>query len=751
MRKGVRAELIGYTDKLSVAPGESIHFKISTELPSYQAMIVRLIHGDENPKGPGFKEEVITSPANRTYRGRKQVAHCGSYVLVQDHERLRELKNLTLQAWICPSMPEAGHLQGLLSKWWASQPVGYGLFLGPNGDLELRIGDEAGDIHHLHTGRALQANQWYFVAATVDADKGGVSLYQHPLSLFPLHDESVAVQESIPTYGPGRSDAPLLMAASSSERIGDNRVVGQGLYNGKLENPRIIARALQREEIELLKREAPLAEVGQRDLVAAWDFSTNVATSTITDTGRNQLHGVAINMPARAVTGHNWSGRNFDYQHSPSEYGAIHFHEDDLDDAGWETDFTLRVPTDLRSGIYAARLEADDQEDHIPFFVRPRKGAGRASVVLLIPTMTYLAYANERMEYSRRRASFMGISSRRLNHDPLDRYLAEHPEFSSSLYDYHADGSGYFYSSRLRPITILRPKYLKWAEGGPRHFATDLYLVDWLEQKRFDYDVITDEDLHAEGKDLLQSYRVVLTGAHPEYYTATMLTAMEQYLCQGGCLMYLGGNGFYWVTSVSPEKPHVIEVRRGHSDARAWESAPGECYHSSTGEMGGLWRHRGRSPNKLVGVGCAAVGWGTTSPGYVRTRESSHERVAFIFEGVQDDEIIGNFGLAMGGAAADELDRLDYQPAHALVLASSTGHSDHYQQILEDILELKSSRAYGGSANPDVRADMVYFETPHHGLVFSVGSISWCGSLSHNHYDSNVSRITENVLRKFLS
>ena len=57
----------------------------------------------------------------------------------------------------------------------------------------------------------------------------------------------------------------------------------------------------------------------------------------------------------------------------------------------------------------------------------------------------------------------------------------------------------------------------------------------------------------------------------------------------------------------------------------------------------------------------------------------------------------------------------------------------------------------GGSGNPLVRADMVYMEGPNGGAVFSVGSISWCGSLSHNGYDNNVSRITGNVLRRFSS
>ena len=55
-----------------------------------------------------------------------------------------------------------------------------------------------------------------------------------------------------------------------------------------------------------------------------------------------------------------------------------------------------------------------------------------------------------------------------------------------------------------------------------------------------------------------------------------------------------------------------------------------------------------------------------------------------------------------------------------------------------------------GSQHANVRADMTFFETAAGGAVFSVGSIAWCGSLSHNRYDNNVSRITGNVLRRFL-
>jgi N,N-dimethylformamidase len=52
--------------------------------------------------------------------------------------------------------------------------------------------------------------------------------------------------------------------------------------------------------------------------------------------------------------------------------------------------------------------------------------------------------------------------------------------------------------------------------------------------------------------------------------------------------------------------------------------------------------------------------------------------------------------------------------------------------------------------NPDVRADITFFETAAGGAVFSVGSIAWIGSLSWNDFDNNVAAITRNVLRCFL-
>lgn len=45
---------------------------------------------------------------------------------------------------------------------------------------------------------------------------------------------------------------------------------------------------------------------------------------------------------------------------------------------------------------------------------------------------------------------------------------------------------------------------------------------------------------------------------------------------------------------------------------------------------------------------------------------------------------------------------------------------------------------------------MVYYKAPRGGAVVATGAISWCGRLSHDDHDNNVSRITENALRRFL-
>jgi len=151
----------------------------------------------------------------------------------------------------------------------------------------------------------------------------------------------------------------------------------------------------------------------------------------------------------------------------------------------------------------------------------------------------------------------------------------------------------------------------------------------------------------------------------------------------------------------------------------------------------------------ICGVAYVAQGF-DESTFYTRNTDSFDPRAEFIFEGVGGDEKIGDFGLTGNGAAGMEIDAINYDlgtPPNALVLASSHNHTPAYLLVLDEMLfNIMDS---GGDVCEQVRADMVFFETPGGGAVFSVGSIAWSGALSHNGYDNNVSLITGNVLKRF--
>jgi N,N-dimethylformamidase len=297
----------------------------------------------------------------------------------------------------------------------------------------------------------------------------------------------------------------------------------------------------------------------------------------------------------------------------------------------------------------------------------------------------------------------------------------------------------------------MRPGYITYFDdrgSGLRHFPADTHLIDWLTVKSIAFDVITDHDLDREGTALLQPYRAVLTGSHPEYHTPNTLNALQDYISDGGRLAYLGGNGFYWRIATSQAIPDVVEIRRAEGGIRAWASEPGEYYHALDGGYGGLWRRNGRPPQMLCGVGFSAQGLFEGS--YYRHMPSAADpRAAWIFENI-GGEIIGDFGLSGGAAAGFELDRADFElgtPPNALILARSEGHQSHFVVVPEELLTHVTTLT-GEPPKALIRAEIVYFDTVAGGAVFSTGSITFCGSLSYNNYD-NISRMLENVLRRF--
>jgi mannose-6-phosphate isomerase-like protein (cupin superfamily) len=235
-------------------------------------------------------------------------------------------------------------------------------------------------------------------------------------------------------------------------------------------------------------------------------------------------------------------------------------------------------------------------------------------------------------------------------------------------------------------------------------------LLGWLEREGFAYDFYAETQLHHDILDLA-AYKVLILSTHPEYWTRKMYHRVKTWVFEkGGRLMYLGGNGLN------------CEV----------ELLEGECMIVHNGTIRGLWAEdigaesrfakRQESEANLLGVVFTPSGMMTGAP--YRVVDAAH----WVFEGtrLRDGDAFGTKCLHQrcpGGASGHETDkRSPGSPKNARLLAKGMNPDD------------------GG-------AEMLHFDTPGGGAVFSVGSICYPSSLP---VDENVSKITANVLRRFL-
>jgi hypothetical protein len=235
-------------------------------------------------------------------------------------------------------------------------------------------------------------------------------------------------------------------------------------------------------------------------------------------------------------------------------------------------------------------------------------------------------------------------------------------------------------------------------------------LLGWLEREGFAYDLYAETQLHQGVLDLSR-YRVLVLGPHPEYWTRAMYDRVKAWVFQeGGRLMYLGGNGLNCEVELRNDDTMVVHngvLRSLWPEGIGAESRFGRRHESEA---------------NLLGVVFTPAGAMTGAP--YRVVDADHW--AFAGTGLRGGQSFGELSLHMrcpGGASGHETDkRSACSPATAHLLAKGQNPDD------------------GG-------AEMVIFDTSSGGAVFSVGSISYCSSLP---VDEHISRVTANVLRRFL-
>jgi N,N-dimethylformamidase len=696
--------LTGYADRWSVRQGATIRFMTSSAADRpYTLRFVRHLCADPNPDGPGYSEVAMPTPLDGPREGQAQTARLGSFATASLDLDLRA--GVKLSATIWPTTPRKGR-QGILSLRIGTWHLA--LAIGPNGGTSAELTTPDGTTSAEITP-PLRERRWYDVSAELALD-GTLTITQSPHA--PLADAGTATTKAAP--GP-IGTAQIHIAATADH---------ESCFNGKIEHP-TIARPTG----------APLA---------AWNFAIGIPTQTATDTGPSAAHASLVNLPTRAMTGSNWTGAVHDWKSAPDEYAAIHFHDDDQANLNWPEAFALDIPADWPSGFYAAHISNDAAQDYIPFIVRP--STPQSDIVLLVPTFSYQVYG-----CFVRPGRGAEIAARAAAWNALPETPDRSPEFGLSCYNLHSDGSGVSLVTQLRPMLDTRPRQFSLMDpvpggSGTARWVAENYIDMWLRASGLGHDVITDHDLHEDGYAALAPYRVVVTGQHPEYHSERMLDAFDTHQAHGGRLMYLGGNGFYWRAEPSAECPDVLEVRRAEGGIRVWETMPGESYNAFGGGYAGLWRRIGRSSHKLVGISFSTQGRHLGFP-YKFIDGITNPRVAFMQAGAPG-ETFGAEGYMGGGAAGFELDSVNAKygtPPNALVIAKGIVIHPDYGWVNEDMLTHRHPLPQEDWSC----ADMTFFETASGGAVFSVGSMTYAGSLVANGGNTVLARLTTSVLRRF--
>ena len=700
--------LIGYSDKISLRSEETISFKVSSNLKKpFKATLKRSISADPNPKGIGIIEEDASKYfKTASFKSREQTFNPGSYAISKKILKFSIKKNLKINVIIFPTL-SLSRKQTILSF------DDLELYIAENGRLTLNINKEQISIK-----KPLLFRSWYNVEVKISLS-GKVTISQKLVSNINKNKLIIDGKFNVKKIFKSKITIGALVLK--------NRISNH--YNGKIESPKIIV---------------------DGKTVFDCDLSNNTSSSFVkSNIGPNLL---LINFPTRAVTSSKWDGSEMNWQHKPDHYAAIHFHDDDIYDFEWDTDFKFKIPNNMPSGIYIMKIKGEGNEDSIPFFVAPKINKTKSKICVLISTFTYSIYGNHaRVDYKD------SWQNRIKEWNAYPYNPVNYKEYGLSTYNYHSDGAGICHASHRRPLFNLRPGYITFGGSkspcsGLRHFQADSHLISWLHNKELDYEIVTDEQLHEDGYKAIKNYKTIITGTHPEYHTKETLDALTDFRNNGGSLNYLGGNGFYWRIAIHKENKSLLEIRRPEGGIRAWASEPGEAYNAFDGTYGGLWRRSGRAPQELVGIGFTAQG---NFYGHSYVRKCFDPKFDWIFKGIKENKL-GDFGFSGNGAAGFELDHIDSHLTSIkdiTLLAQSKASKDPEENFIL-VPESQLTHLSNIKHLPEdeiLQADMVYFEVPGGGSVFSTGSITFCGSLPWNNFKNNISKLLENIIKRSIS
>src|SRR5437867_2154718 len=175
----------------------------------------------------------------------------------------------------------------------------------------------------------------------------------------------------------------------------------------------------------------------------------------------------------------------------------------------WAPTYTLTIPSDWTSGVYAALLtNAQGYQNYVMFVVRDGRPA---------PFLYQWSVATDQA----------------YNNYPNDGRTGK------SLYPFNSYGANTVSgNTRAVKVSFDRP----YADSGGGNFINwEINLVRWLERSGYDVTYLTDIDTHANGGEL-QNHKAFLSVGHDEYWSKEMFDAAEAARDVGVNLAFFGGD-----------------------------------------------------------------------------------------------------------------------------------------------------------------------------------------------------------------
>lgn len=722
----------GYAGEASVRAGESIPFFISADT-GFRLLIHRLGPEVDRPDSDPLIHTAGPFPAHQ------QPIRPGSYIDVP-RTLVEKPRALTLEAWVRPWALD--RLQGVITQEDKQDDRGFALGIGPQGYIGFFTGDgrlpDDATIHRSPPG-LLTPGRWRHLAATWDGR----------IKTLWLDGEAVGSWPYAGAVDPGPH--PL--------RIGAMGEYGATLrhLDGDLAQPAIHHRALSVDELRARHAGQGLVDPPADQLLGYWPLDEERGEVVADRSGRGR-DGRIVNLGVWMIGGPSFKADvarfgAYDPAKDAARGHGLRLAADDLYDCEWKPTFVWRAPVGTPSGVYAARLKADNGVDcpEITFVVRRRRVAKAAPILVLAAMNTWRAY---------NAAPFGTWPGGRA--PVLDTQGPPSPPGAPaySFYRGHAAGQGALQLGWRMPCPAgdSRVRY-----GGPADYShllrAERFGLGWLERSGYDFEVAADRDLDQDPR-LLDGFHCLWIQGHSEYWSLKMWSRLDQWLRGGGNLVCLSGNSVFWRVSFRA-LGRVMECRK--VDAPGFQIPPerrGEAWHSDDRLRGGMLRECGHPGWKLTGLD--SLGWNQHADpaafGPYRVTDASH----FLFQRPEATGLKAGdaFGLPATGsrtlANGHEIDVRLATLSRLLAGPPPTGAVMPPEPAgISGLATGEIAWERGGAAydyffreiRPEKRgADLIYWERPEGGRIFNAGSIGSGWALA---FDPRFQALVRNALAHF--